>query len=115
MKIKISFTDNNLAEIDNKIICHLEDDQLFLSNIIDIKHIIFFKEILPEFSEIVYFEHDRPICLNCGSEMADNGSRKVKPNKLEGIRKKQYACPDCQKSKVTLLEPFISKYCNYSI
>ena len=33
MKIKISFTDNNLAEIDNKIICHLEDDQLFLSNI----------------------------------------------------------------------------------
>ena len=41
--------------------------------------------------------------------MADNGSRKVKPNKLEGIRKKQYACPDCQKSKVTSLEPFISK------
>ena len=23
-------------------------------------------------------------------------------------------CPDCQKSKVTSLEPFISKFCNYS-
>lgn len=114
MQLKISFTDNGLEETGNKIICHLEDDQLYLSNIVDLKHIGFFKDILPEFSEIVYFEHDRPVCPRCGSDMVDNGSREVKPNKLDGIRKKQYVCPDCQKSKVTSLEPFISKYCNFS-
>lgn len=88
MQLEISFTYDDLEETGNKIICHLEDDQLYLSNIVDLKHIGFFKDILPEFSEIVYFEHDRPICPRCGSEMADNGSREVKPNKLEGIRKK---------------------------
>lgn len=39
--------------------------------------------------------------------MDDNVSRKAKPNKLEGIRKKQYICPKCGKSHVTTLEPFI--------
>ena len=114
MKLEISFTDDVLEEMGNKIICYLDDGQLFLSNMVDIKHVSFFKDILPEFSEIVYFEHDRPICPNCGSDMVDNGSREVKPNKIEGIRKKQYVCPDCQKSRVTSLEPFISKYCNFS-
>ena len=81
MKMEISFTDDDLGEMDNKIICHLENNQLFLSNIVDLKHIDFFKDILPEFSEIVYFEHYKPICPHCGSEMDDNGSREVKPNK----------------------------------
>ena len=88
MKLEISFTDDVLEEMGNKIICYLDDGQLFLSNMVDIKHVSFFKDILPEFSEIVYFEHDRPICPNCGSDMVDNGSREVKPNKIEGIRKK---------------------------
>ena len=48
----------------------------------------FFKDILPEFSEVVYFEHDDPVCPKCGCIMGSNGSRKSKPNKLEGIRKK---------------------------
>ena len=114
MQIQISFTDEYLGEVSNKPLCEFKDDQLFISNIIDIKHINFFKDILPEFNEIVYFEHDTPKCPRCGSDMSDNGSRKVKPNKQEGIRKKQYICPDCSKTKVTSLEPFISKYSNYS-
>ena len=114
MNLKISITYEDMEVNDDKTICFIDGDRLFLSNIVDIKHVGFFKDLLPEFSEIVYFEHDRPVCPECGADMADNGSRKVKPNKIEGIRKKQYACPDCQKTKVTSLEPFISKFCNYS-
>lgn len=114
MQLQISFTDEYLGEEVNKTICFLKGDQLFLSNEIDIKHIGFFQETLPEFSEIVYFEHNKPICPNCGADMGDNGSRKVKPNKMEGIRKKQYRCPDCGKTQVTSLEPFISKFRNFS-
>ena len=47
-------------------------------------------------------------------EMDSNGSRESKPNKLEGIRKKQYICSKCNKTHLTSLEPFISRYSNYS-
>ena len=66
------------------------------------------------YSEIVYYEYDRPICLKCGSSMNSNGSRKAKPNKWEGIRKKQYICPNCNKTQVTSLENFIKRYSNYT-
>ena len=66
------------------------------------------------YSEIVYYEYDRPICLKCGSLMNSNGSRKAKPNKWEGIRKKQYICPNCNKTQVTSLENFIKRYSNYT-
>ena len=33
---------------------------------------------------------------------------------LKVFGKKQYICPDCKKTQVTSLEPFISKYSNYS-
>lgn len=88
VKIQLSFTDDTLDKEINKTLCFLENDQLYLSNNVDIIHMPFFKEHLPEFTEIVYFEHDRPLCSGCGCEMKDNGSREVKPNKLEGIRKK---------------------------
>ena len=114
MKLKISFTIEDLEEPINKTLCYLEDDQLFLSNFIDIKYASFFKEILPPFAEIVIFEHDTVVCPECGSEMDSNGSRVFKPNKLEGFRKKQYVCPDCGKSIVTKLDPFISENCNFS-
>lgn len=114
MQIQISFTDEYMYEVSNKILCELKDDQLFISNIININHLDFFKDILPEFNEIIYFEHENPQCPRCGSDMDNNGSRKVKPNKLECIRKKQYICPDCNKTSVTSLEPFISKYSTYS-
>ena len=38
---------------DDKTIGFLDGDRLFLSNTIDIKHVGFFKDLLPEFSEIV--------------------------------------------------------------
>ena len=114
MQLKISFTDYYLEDGIDKTLCYFKNDQLFLSNIVDIKWIDFFKDILPEFSEIIYFEHDRPECSNCGFEMNDNGSRESKPNKQKGIRKKQYICPKCGKTHLTSLEPFISRYSNYS-
>ena len=46
--------------------------------------------------------------------MNSNGSRWTKPNKWEGIRKKQYICPDCNKTQVTSLENFIKRYSNYT-
>lgn len=46
--------------------------------------------------------------------MISNGSCQVKPNKWEGIRKKQYICPDCKKTQVTSLENFIKRYSNYT-
>ena len=114
MQIQISFTDEYMGEVSNKTLCELKDGQLFISNSVDIKHLDFFKDIISEFDEIVYFEHDQPVCPKCGSDMSDNGSREVKPIKLDGIRKKQYICPDCNKTLVTSLEPFISKFSTYS-
>lgn len=114
MQINLSFTDYFMEDDINKTLCYFKKDQLFLSNIVDIKWIDFFKDILPEFSEIIYFEYNKPECPNCGCEMSSNGSRESKPNKLEGIRKKQYVCPKCNKTYLTSLEPFINRYSNYS-
>ena len=114
MQINLSFTDYFMEDDINKTLCYFKKDQLFLSNIVDIKWIDFFKDILPEFSEIIYFEYNKPECPNCGCEMSPNGSRESKPNKLEGIRKKQYVCPKCNKTYLTSLEPFINRYSNYS-
>ena len=46
--------------------------------------------------------------------MNSNGSRPAKPNKWEGIRKKQYICPECGKTHFTSLENFIKRYSNYT-
>ena len=46
--------------------------------------------------------------------MSENGSRSASPNKLKGFRKEQYICPNCNKTKITSLEPFIKRNCNYS-
>ena len=81
MQINISFTDYFMEDDINKTLCYFKKDQLFLSNIVDIKWIDFFKDILPEFSEIIYFEYNKPECPNCGCEMSPNGSRESKPNK----------------------------------
>ena len=46
--------------------------------------------------------------------MNSNGSKPAKPNKWEGIRKKQYICPECGKTHFTSLENFIKRYSNYT-
>ena len=75
----------------------------------------FFNEYYGEFyDEIVYYEYERPLCPNCKNSMNSNGSRISKPNKWEGIRKKQYICPVCGKTHYTNLENFIKRYSNYT-
>ena len=78
MLLKISFTDNNMDEEFNKTLCEFKDGQLFLSNIVDIKHVNFFNEILPEFSQSLL----RKLMLNylgrrnyCGKKSKKNTCR----------------------------------------
>ena len=67
--------------------------------------------ILLNYSEIVYYEYDGPICTKCGSSMNSNGSYRVKPNKWERIRKKKNIFVQIViKTKVTNLENFIKRY-----
>ena len=114
MKIKISFTNEDMYVGSNKILLYLEKDQLFISNTINPKFLPLLKEMIPEYNEIVYFEQKKPVCPNCKIEMDFNGSRDVKPNMLEGVRKKQYICSKCGKTKVTNLNNYIPKNSNYS-
>ena len=109
------FTTNNINDIVNKPLYFFDDDRLNVSNIIHPDDLGFLETYYGEFySEIVYYEYDRPVCPKCGSSMNSNGSRRAKPNKWEGIRKKQYICPDCKKTQVTSLENFIKRYSNYT-
>ena len=42
----------------------------------------FFHEYYDDYyTEIVYYEYERPVCPNCGILMNSNGSRVSKPNK----------------------------------
>lgn len=115
MRLILSFTDDDLSEDSYKTLCYTENGKLFLNNSVDITYIDFFQFFFSDyFTEIVYYEDKRPVCPVCGCKMDDNGSRVAKPNKLEGIRKEQYICLICGKTRVTSLEPFIKQYCNYS-
>ena len=67
MTTKLSFTNENMCDDGNKILVYLQKDQLHVSNQINPKYISFFKEIIPEHGEIIYFEHDTPICPECGT------------------------------------------------
>ena len=109
------FTTNNINDIVNKPLYFFDDDRLNVSNIIHPDDLDFLETYYGDYySEIVYYEYDRPICPKCGSLMNSNGSRRAKPNKWEEIRKKQYICPDCKKTQVTSLENFIKRYSNYT-
>ena len=100
-----------MNEILNKPLYFYESGRLNVSNIIDPDDLDFFDEYFGEYyEEIVYYEHDRPLCLNCNISMNSNGSRPAKPNKWDGIRKKQYICPICGVEKhITLVLKILSK------
>ena len=105
MLSKNPFTLNIMNDILNKPLYFLEDGRLNVSNIIDPDYLSFFDEYYGEYyDEIVYYEYDRPSCPNCENSMNNNGSRRAKPNKWEGIRKKQYICPVCGKTHYSVLE-----------
>ena len=109
------FTSNIIDDIVNKPLYFFDGDQLNVSNCVHPDDLGFFQTYYGHlYSEIVYYEYERPICPNCGSLMNSNGSRKAKPNKWDGIRKKQYLCPHCNKTQVTNLENFIKRYSNYT-
>lgn len=47
----------------------------------------FFQEYCSDYyTEIVYYEYEKPLCPKCNILMNSNGSRVAKPNKWEGIR-----------------------------
>ena len=109
------FTSNNIVDILNKPLYFLDCDQLNVCNLISPDDLGFFQEYYGDYyTEIVYYEYDRPVCPECSSSMNSNGSRPAKPNKWEGIRKKQYICPECGKTHYTSLENFIKRYSNYT-
>ena len=81
-----------------------------MCNLISPDDLGFFQEYYGSYyTEIVYYEYERPICPKCDISMNSNGSRPAKPNKWEGIRKKQYTCPECGKTHFTSLENFMKK------
>ena len=108
-------TTNIINDIVNKSLYYFEGDQLNVSNRINPDDLDFFEKYhYGCYSEIVYYEHERPVCPKCGSSMNSNGSRVAKPNKWDGIRKRQYICPECNKTQVTNLEEHIRRYSNYT-
>ncbi|WP_296884205.1 hypothetical protein [uncultured Methanobrevibacter sp.] len=110
-----SLTSYNIVDILNKPLYFIESDQLNVCNLISPDDLGFFQEYYRDYyTEIVYYEYERPICPKCDISMNSNGSRSAKPNKWEGIRKKQYICPECGKTHFTSLENFIKRYSNYT-
>ena len=109
------FTSYNIVDILNKPLYFIESDQLNVCNLISPDDLGFFQEYYRDYyTEIVYYEYERPTCPKCDISMNSNGSRPAKPNKWEGIRKKQYICPECGKTHFTSLENFIKRYSNYT-
>ena len=109
------FTSYNIVDILNKPLYFIESDQLNVCNLISPDDLGFFQEYYGDYyTEIIYYEYKRPTCPKCDISMNSNGSRPVKPNKWEGIRKKQYICPECGKTHFTSLENFIKRYSNYT-
>ena len=116
MLSKNPFTSYNIVDIFNKPLYYFDFDQLNVCNLISPDDLSFFYEYYDDYyAEIVYYEYNRPLCPNCDILMNNNGSRPAKPNKWEGIRKKQYICPECGKTHVTSLENFIKRYSNYTL
>ena len=114
MNKKTTSTEEPLFDEHIKTLLYTKNDKLYVSNMFDPKFIPFFKDLIPDHKEIVYFEHTRPVCPNCGVKMNSNGSKKSKPNMHDNICKKQYKCPKCNKSIITSIEDYIPKNSNYS-
>ena len=87
-------TSYNIVDILNKPLYFIESDQLNVCNLISPDDLGFFQEYYRDYyTEIVYYEYERPTCQKCDISMNSNGSRPVKPNKWDGIRKKTIHLP----------------------
>ena len=86
-----------------------------MCNLISPDNLDFFQKYYDEhYTEIVYYEYNHHLCPNCSILMNSNGSRPAKPNKWNGIREKQYICPECGKTHVKSLENYVKRYSNYT-
>ncbi|MCQ2971415.1 MAG: hypothetical protein MJ226_07520 [archaeon] len=74
-----------------------------MCNLISPDDLDFFQEYYGDYyTEIVYYEYNRPLCPNCSSSMNSNGSRPAKPNKWEKIRKKNNtSVQECGKKHIS--------------
>ncbi len=115
MNSKKPFTMNNIDEATDKYFYFIESGTLNLPNTFNPDDLDFFQKYYGDkYTDILYFEYERPVCPNCGVPMNSNGSRPAKPNMKENIRKKQYICPKCRKTHITSLEDFIKRNSNYT-
>ena len=115
MKPKQPFTVNNIVEATDKHFYYIESGKLNLPNTFSPDDLDFFQKYYGDkYTEIIYFEPERPICSNCCVPMNSNWSRVAKPNMKKNIRKKQYICPECGKTHITSLENFIKRNGNYT-
>lgn len=85
-----------------------------MSNEISPDDLGFFIKYLGNDIEIVYFEHERPFCSECEVPFSLNGTKDVKPNKMENIRFQQYQCPICKEGVITSLNKHKKQFTNYT-
>lgn len=115
MNSKKPFTKYTIVEPTDKYFYFIESWKLNLPNTFSPDDLDFFQKYYGDkYSEIIYFEYERPICSNCGVSMNSNGSRPAKPNMKKNIRNNQYICPKCGKTHCTSLENFIKRNSNYT-
>ena len=70
------FTSNNFVDILNKPLYFFDCDRLNVCNLINPDDLNFFREYYCDYyTEIVYYEYDRPLCPNCNITMNSNGYR----------------------------------------
>ena len=78
------FTSNIMVDSLNKPLYFFDSDQLNVCNLISPDDLGFFQEYCGEYyTEIVYYEYNRPLCPDCTSYMNSNGSMPAKPNKWD--------------------------------
>ena len=76
------FTSYNIVDILNKPLYFIESEQLNVCNLISPDDLGFFQEYYGDYyTDIVYYEYERPLCPRCNISMNSNGSRPAKPNK----------------------------------
>ena len=89
-------------------------NRVYVSNEISPDDLDFFMKYLGNDIEIVYFEHERPFCSECGVSFSLNGTKDEKPNKMENIRFQQYQCPTCKDTAITSLKKHKKQFTNYT-
>ena len=89
-------------------------NRVYLSNKIAPEDAEVIRKYLGSDTEIAFFEHEKPVCSECGSEMNYNGTKTGKPNKMKNTRLQQYLCKDCNHEHVTNFKEYKKPFANYT-